>query len=203
MELRLVGFKERVAWGTAFLDYDNDGLEDLYVVSGYSRPGAIQAVLPDSEKEQPNVLLRNNGDGTFEDVSFKSGADDPGVGRGGVYLDFNNDGCLDLFVGNLGQRAKLFQNACDSGNEWLVVEAIGTESNRDAIGARITLDADGRRQIREIASGRSNMGQNMRAAHFGLGHASKADSVTIRWPSGVVQTLTDIDVNQKLTVIEP
>ncbi len=203
VDLRLVGVKERVTWGTVFFDHDNDGYEDLYVVSGHSRPGAIQDLVPPSAKEQPNVLLRNIGNGTFKDISKGSGADDPGVGRGGVYLDYDSDGCLDLFVGNLGQESKLFRNRCENGNSWLVVKPKGTVSNRDAIGTRITIEVNGISQIREIASGRSAMGQNMRAAHFGLGKVENIDSVTVRWPSGAVESLKNVKPNQTLSLTEP
>ena len=201
-----VGAEERVAWGAVFFDYDNDGDEDLYVVSGYLRlPGQslVAGGLPQYILEQPNVLLRNEGDGTFANVSTLSGADDRGIGRGASYLDFNQDGCLDLFVGNLGQKARLFQNACGSGGNWLVIDTVGSASNRDGIGARITLSAGGKTQIREIKSGSSQMGQSMMSAHFGLGTNGQAESVTIRWPSGQVQTLADISANQILTVTEP
>lgn len=187
--------ERRVSWGAVFFDYDNDGDEDLYVVSGM--------LLLRGPTEQRNVLLRNRGDGTFVDVSLASGADDPGVGRGGVYLDFNNDGCVDLFVSNLGQGARLFENMCVSGNNWLVVKTVGTTSNREGIGARITVEAGDTTQIREISSGRSSLGQNMLGAHFGLGSATVVDTVSIRWPSGEVQTLTGVPVNQRLAVTEP
>ena len=192
----LIGIEQRVSWGAVFFDYDNDGYEDLYVVSGFLK------FIPNPE-EQHNVLMWNKGDGTFIDVTPISGADDPGIGRGGAYLDFNGDGCLDLFIANLGQQTKLFENACDSGKNWLTINTVGTASNRDGIGTRITVDSGGTTQIREISSGGSHMGQNMRGAHFGLGAAATVDSVTIRWPSGRVQTLTDVAANQRLTVTEP
>jgi uncharacterized membrane protein YraQ (UPF0718 family) len=197
-----IGDTERVTWGAAFLDYDNDGLQDLYVVSGFlSMP-----IAPDFDvyqREQPNVLLRNAGNGIFNDVSVISGANDQGMGRGGAYLDYDNDGCLDLFVANLGQKTKLFQNNCLSGHNWLVIETVGAASNRDGIGTRIELIVDGTTQIREIAAGGSQMGQNMLEAHFGLGKAEVVESITLRWPSGQVQTLTGVDVNQRLTIAEP
>ncbi len=190
--------KQSVDWATMFFDYDNDGLEDLYIVSGF-----LKGLLHGNPVQQPNILLRNKGDGTFSDVSSGSGVDDEGIGRGGVYLDFNKDGCLDLFVANLGQSAKLFQNACGDNNNWLEIKTVGSLSNRDGIGARITMVAGGTTQIREISGGSSQMGQNMMAAHFGLDASAVADSVTITWPSGKVQTLTDVDANRRLTVIEP
>ena len=195
--------QERVAWGAVFFDYDNDSDEDLYVVSGWIRQDPRQPDPPDHLKEQGNLLLRNNGDGTFADVSSQSGAADRGIGRGGVFLDYNGDGCLDMFVANLGQRAKLFENLCQSGNNWLIVETVGTRSNRDGIGARVSVVAGGATQIREIAGGRSSMGQNMRAAHFGLGKATSAEFVLVRWPSGQVQTVTDVAANQLITITEP
>ena len=197
-----LGVQQRITWGAAFFDYDNDGDEDLYVVSGYLKLVGFTEERS-YEKEQPNVLLRNSGDGTFENVSLISGADDPGIGRGGVFLDFDHDGCLDLFVGNLGGPPRLYRNECNYGNNWLVIKTVGTASNRDGIGARITVDVDGVSMIREVAGGRSNMGQNMRAAHFGIGSVDAVAAVTITWPSGTVQTLTDVAVNQRLTVVEP
>ena len=194
----LIGRMPRISWGAMFMDYDNDGDEDLYVVSGH---------LPDSRpinlKEQPNVLLRNQGDGTFVDVSAGSGAEDDGIGRGGAYLDFNADGCLDIVVANYGQQVKLFRNVCDSGNHWLTIKTVGVASNRDGIGARITLDAGGVTQIREVAAGGSQMGQNMLEVHFGLGAAEVVDSVTVRWPSGRVQTITGVSADQRLSIVEP
>ena len=192
-----LGVTERVAWGTVFFDYDNDADEDLYVVSGFLKESG-QAL----RRQQPNLLLRNEGDGTFADLSPVSGADDAGLGRGVAYLDFNQDGCLDLFLSNYGQRAKLLKNACDSGGAWLAIRLVGTASNRDGIGARVTLEAGGVTQIREVSAGASQMSQNTMAVHFGLGEAVQADTVTIRWPSGKVQTLTDVPADQRLIVTE-
>ena len=197
-KLSALSDKARVTWGAAFFDFDNDGDEDLYVVSGH-----LTVPSQNNPIEQPNVLLRNNGNGTFTDVSLGSGAEDSGAGRSGVFLDFNRDGCLDLFVTNFRQEAKLLQNLCDSGDNWLEIEPVGTRSNRDGIGARITVAAGGKRMIREISAGSGQMGQNMMAAHFGLGKAPWADSVMIRWPSGEVQTLANVAANQRLTITEP
>ena len=202
-EVAMIGVEKRVTWGSAFLDYDNDGLEDLYIVSGFLKPTINPQNAPSYMKRQHNKLLRNRGDGTFEDVSAHSGAADPGVGRGLAYLDMDRDGCLDLLVGNLGGNARLFRNSCGTGSSWLVVSLVGTHSNRDGIGARITLEAGGRTQIREVSGGRSFMGQHMRPAHFGLGSAPKADRLTVRWPSGTIQVLTDVPARRRITVTEP
>ncbi len=202
-EVAMIGVEKRVTWGSAFLDYDNDGLEDLYIVSGFLKPTVNPQNAPSYMRRQHNRLLWNRGDATFEDVSDGSGADDDGVGRGLAYLDMDGDGCLDLLVGNLGGNAKLFRNTCSSGNNWLVVSLAGTRSNRDGIGARITLETDGRTQIREVSGGGSFMGQHMRPAHFGLGPAQIVDRLIVRWPSGTIQTLTDIPASQRISVTEP
>ena len=202
VEVAKIGTEDRVTWGSVFFDYDNDGFEDLYIVSGYlSLPGVED--VPQYLKEQHNILLRNKGDGTFTNLSAVSGADDPGVGRGLGYLDIENDGCLDLFIGNLGGYTSLYKNRCEEPNNWLVVKAVGTESNRDGIGARITVNAGGKSQIREIASGRSFMGHHMIPVHFGLGNADKVDEIIVKWPSGKVQTVSSVAINNRITIIEP
>ena len=195
--------QQRVSWGTIFFDYDNDGYEDLYVASGYLDTDDI------NRREQPNLLFRNDGAGAFEDVSAVSGAADWGTGRGVAYADFDGDGCLDLFLVNMGRSAavgepaRLYRNRCDWGNNWLIVETVGSTSNRDGIGARITLTAGGRTQIREVTAGASNSSQNMLPVHFGLGQAASVDEIKVRWPSGTVQTLRDVAPNQVVTATEP
>ena len=195
--------QQRVSWGTVFFDYDNDGHEDLYVASGYLDTDDI------NRREQPNLLFRNNGEGVFEDVSSVSGAADWGTGRGVAYADFDGDGCLDLLVANLGRSAavgepaRLFRNRCDWGNNWLIVKTVGSASNRDGIGARITLTANGRSQIREVTAGASNSSQNMLPVHFGLGQAAAVDEIRVQWPSGALQTLQGVAPNQTLTITEP
>ena len=194
----MLGLRPRIGWGTVFLDYDNDGDEDLYVVSGF-----LDIARPSNDREQPNALLRNEKNGGFVEVSTGSGADDTGVGRGGAYIDFNGDGCVDLVFANYGQTSKLLENVCDSGNHWLIVDLEGTTSNRDGIGARITVTADGAKQIRETSAGGSSMGQNMMEAHFGLGKFGSEVSVSVRWPSGKIQELSGVSTDRRIQVVEP
>ncbi len=199
--------QQRVSWGAVFFDYDNDGYEDLYVASGYLDTDDV------NRREQPNLLFRNNGAGAFEDVSAVSGAADWDAGRGVAYADFDGDGCLDLFLVNMGRSAdkgepaRLYRNRCDWGNNWLIISLQGTSSNRDGVGARIALSAPGirggRPQIREVAAGSSSSSQNMLPVHFGLGSAAAVDEITVWWPSGAIQTLRNVASNQKLTVTEP
>jgi hypothetical protein len=172
--LRESGDGEAVVWG----DFDNDGWVDLFVVnrSDFSR--------------QRNRLLRNAG-GHFVDVTSLAGVAGTGSGQPAAAADCDGDGRLDLYVGNLpGAREELFLNRTDAGAS-LVVRLVGSESNRAAIGARVTVRAGDLTQIREIASSSGRSSQNQLAAHFGLGDATSA-SVEIRWPSGAVQTVEGV-----------
>jgi len=197
-ELGLIGRQLRVAWGTVFFDYDNDGKEDLYMVSGYLK-GVPNPVNPDKQK---NVLLRNQSNGTFLDVSNGSGVEDDGWGRGVSFFDFDKDGCLDLYLTNFNNHSKLFQGLCEIQNNWITIKLIGNISNRDAVGARIELEVGGEKMIREVTAGSSSMGQNMIEVHFGLGEFNKIDGLKIKWPSGIVQYLNDLQINQYLVIEE-
>jgi hypothetical protein len=191
-----------VGFGVVFADYDNDGDLDLAIVNGHVidniarfRAGAVHA--------QPRLLLQN-ANGRLRDVSRESGPAfaGAGVGRALAAGDYDNDGDLDLLVTNNGGRAELLRN--DGGNRQhaLVVRLAGTASNRDAIGARARLTAAGATQTREVTSGSSYLAQNDLRLHFGLGGAARADRLEIRWPSGTVETLTDLAAGQIVTVRE-
>ena len=188
-----------VGWGTAFLDFDNDGLLDIYFAAGRLHPAmnAAGQYVPD----QPNALFHNRGDGTFLDVSQPTGSDHTGCARGLAVADIDGDGFLDLLVANLDQPPALLKNSGND-NRWLEVQLVGVQSNRDGIGARLTLTAGGSRQIREIQSGTSFLSQHSLVAHFGLGRHQRVDELKIRWPSGTVQTLTDLPANRKITATE-
>jgi len=198
-----------IGWGTIFFDADNDGDVDLYFVAGILDNTAFNNF-------QPNGFFENNGDLTFTDVSIQSGTDDSGVGRGLGFGDFNNDGCVDMYVVNLGRydpiagiqgdptvpgTSLLFQNDCTNTNNWLAIKTIGSISNADGIGARIKVSTTNGEQIREVAAGGSHISQNMLRVHFGLSDATQAD-VEIRWPSGVIQTLANVAPNQIIEVTE-
>ena len=191
-------------WAAEFADLDNDGFLDLYLVAGY----LVGTLLPVAAYE-PNAVFLNNGDGTFADVSDQTGADDPGVGRGVVAADFNGDGRIDLFIVNLFHKngdpgtARLFENVTVNSNSWLSFKLIGTISNRYGIGARITVTAGGVTRIREMGASGDHMSHSVVPVHFGLGGATEADTVEIRWPSGTLQTLSGVRVNQTVTVTEP
>ncbi len=193
-----------VGWGTALFDYDNDGDKDIFVANGHTYP---EADLPNTNASyaQPNFLYENLGDGTFREVSKLAG---PGLGieavsRGAAFGDYDDDGDLDIFVLNLNGFPNLLRNDGGSSNNYLLIETVGTRSNRDGVGTRIEIDAGGRRQVAEVRSGGSYLGHDDMRAHFGLGKAELVDSVTLRWPSGITQTLKNVGVNQVLVVTEP
>jgi glucosylceramidase len=185
-------------WGAEFFDFDNDGRLDLMATNGF--PAMFPA--------DPTTLWRNQGDGTFGDVSAANGVLDTGQGRGLLTLDYDSDGDLDAVVVNNAAAPILYRNDADGSNHWLRVKAKGTVSNRDGVGAVVTLVPDAANpqalQMREISAGGGYLAQSEMTAQFGLGaDGSAVDRVIVRWPSGVVQTIVDVAANQLLTVVEP
>ena len=189
----------KTCWGTEFFDYDNDGDLDLFIACGHIDPATWES------SSQSDIFLENNGNGTFTDISESVGIRSVpnGTGRGLAVGDYDNDGDLDLLVVNCGEGAVLFRNDGGNQNNWLKILTIGKTSNRNGIGARIELTAGKSRQIREVISGSSYLSQSSLEIEFGLGKASVVDQIRILWPSGSKQTLTDINVNQKLVITEP
>ena len=189
-----------VKWGTAFVDIDNDGWNDLFIADGHVYP-FIEKYNLGEEFHQPRQLFWNRGDGQFFDMSFTAG---PGItakhsSRGIAVGDLDNDGSEEIVVVNLFEPPSLLKNFGQRGNA-LLVRAV-TASGRDAVGARITVTAGHRKQIDEVRSGGYHISQGDFRVHFGLGDAVKAD-VGIRWPQGAVETLKDVDANQWIVVRE-
>lgn len=185
-------------WGTKFLDFDNDSHLDLVATNGF-----ISGFTADRTK-----LWRNNADGTFTDVGAASGVIDTGQGRGLLHLDYDDDGDLDVVIANYAAAPILYRNDGGNGGHWLRVKTVGTVSNRDGIGALITVipnaDLPEDLQICEIAAGDSYLSQSELTAHFGLGEFfGSIDQVTIQWPSGVFQTLNDVPADSLLIAQEP
>jgi hypothetical protein len=185
-----------MTWGITFADYNNDGWLDLYLVAG---------TMDFQHVPQPNALYMNDGAGRFVDVSTASGTDDPGQGRSVAVADFDGDGYLDMFVANYGEPPLLYRNLSRSlGNRWLRLDLEGTQSNRDAVGAQVTVYAAGMKpQLREVQIGQGLGSCNERTLHFGLGRATRAERVEIRWPSGRFQVIHAVNANQTLHITEP
>jgi len=187
-----------LGWGTAFLDFDNDGWKDLIVANGHVYPEVDTGHAAEKYK-QPRLLYWNRGDGQFFDLSAQSG---PGItdvhsSRGLAVGDLDNDGSEEVVISNMGEAPSLLKNFASSGNS-LLVRAL--TSGRDAIGARITVTAGGHKQIDEVRSGGSYMSQNDLRLHFGLGSASIAD-ISVRWLDGKVENFKSA-AGQILTIEE-
>jgi hypothetical protein len=172
-----------------FVDFDNDGLLDLFFANGHVYPDIDRSGLGTTYLQRKQ-LFRNMGNKRFQNVT-----DDVGGGlllkkssRGAAFGDYDNDGDIDVVVLNLNDHPTLLRNDSPAANHWVTIRLVGTKSNRDGIGARIRIDAGGRNQIAEVRGDGSYLSHNDLRAHFGLGDASRVDTLEIRWPSGQVDT---------------
>jgi len=192
-----------VCWGVDFADLDNDGWLDIFHVTGSVYP-EVEKVDPEYKFKTQRVVYRNLGDGIFEDVSDRSGPAvmEPHSSRGCAFGDFDNDGRLEVLILNMSEPPSLLKNEVSSKNQWLSVKVDGIQSNRSGIGARITLLAGGRRQIREVLSGSSYISQSDLRQHFGLGLAPRADQIEVHWPSGQIDRLVNVEANQFIRIEE-
>jgi enediyne biosynthesis protein E4 len=191
-----------LGWGTGFEDFDRDGYVDLFVANGHVYP-EVDTYDNDSDYAQPSFVFQNRGDGTFEAPLRLTGASGPRVGRGAAFGDVDDDGDVDVLVTNMNAEPSLFLNETESGAHWVGLELVGTRSGRDALGARVTIEAGGLRQMREVRSGGSYLSASDPRLLFGLGAVAKLDRVEVRWPSGAVEILTDVPFDRYSTWIEP
>ncbi|MGA8939356.1 MAG: CRTAC1 family protein [Acidobacteriaceae bacterium] len=190
-------------WGLHFLDYDNDGRKDLFVVQGHDLDN-VQLDYPQLRYKEPPLLAYNTGKG-FVDVSAESGAPfhQAWVGRGLAVGDIDNDGRIDAVVTTNDGPAYILRNETATSNHWLTFLLVGHKSNRDGIGAVIKLTTTKGSQWVTVTTGGSYLSASDKRAHFGLGSAETAQSVEIHWPSGIIQTLHNVHADQILTVNEP
>ena len=181
-------------WGGVLLDYDNDGYLDVFVANGNAH----------HEYTEEDVLMRNDGRGSFVDVARRSGDyfREKYVGRGATYGDYDNDGDLDLLVVNLNNSPKLLRNDGGNKNHWLTVAAKLPGGESDAVGARVTVTTGSLGQVRDVIPVTGYLSQADPRAHFGLGGAEKADLVEIRWPDGRTTRLEDVAADRILTVVQ-
>jgi len=192
-----------VGFGIAFLDYDNDSDLDVAIANGDIIDN-VSLFRDNTTHEQRNLLLQNDGTGRFRDVGPASGSGFAlkKVSRTLVAGDLDNDGDMDIVIGNNGQTVDLLRNEGGNRNNALLIRAIGTKSNRDGIGARLKLTVGGKTLTRHIKSGSSYQGQNDLRVHFGMEKAAQADRLEILWPSGLIDTLEAIKANQIVVVTE-
>ena len=190
-----------VGWGTAFFDMDNDGWLDLFIANGHVYP-QVDTIAGGTPYRQPMVLLRNNRDGTFDDVSQTLANMPPEARRGAAFGDINNDGNVDIVILNVGAPPSLLLSRNQSPNHRVLFKLIGTKSNKAAIGARLTVKAGDLVQFSEVRGGASYLSQNDLRLHFGLGANHKMIEVSIRWPNGETETLHDVPADFIYTVVE-
>jgi hypothetical protein len=181
-----------LGWGTMFLDFDNDSWPDLILANGHVYPEVDEFHLGSSYKE-PRLLYHNNGNGTFTDVSAQAGPAFSAVSaaRGLAIGDLWNDGRMSVVINNVYAAPSLLVNTAHYDHHWIAFHTIGTRSNRDGIGAKITVKIGARILVDEVRSGSSYVSQNDLRVHFGLGTAKKIDFVQVRWPSGLVERFDD------------
>lgn len=185
---------QHVGWSAAFIDFDNDMLKDLFIVNGDLK----------HLYGQEDQLFKNNGDGTFRDISSELGPyfSEAMVGRGACFGDFDNDGDIDVFIVNLNQEAVLLRNDTGSSNNWILIDLEGTQTNRDGVGANVKVVTGETTQIAQKTSGGPYLSQNDPRLHFGLGSFEIIDRIEVMWPSGIIQILEEVDVNQIVKIIE-
>jgi enediyne biosynthesis protein E4 len=192
-------------WGTKLIDYDNDGWLDLFVAQGHVMDN-IELTDPSLHYREPVLLLKNTRTGRFTDVSRESGPIFEVMlsARGAAFGDLNNDGSVDIVINCNNGRAVILRNQGSTGNYWLLVNLIGTRSNRDGTGTRLRLVAeDGSEQHAFASTAGSYLSANDKRVHFGLGKSSKVKLLEVTWPSGIVQRVESIAANQILPVCEP
>ena len=192
-----------LGWGIGFFDYDNDGYKDIFVANGHTMDN-IAEVDRSTTAPQQNLLFRNLGNGEFADVTAQmgSGLALRKVSRAAAFGDYDNDGDIDILVTNWNQTTDLLRNDGGNLNNWIQVQAIGTKSNKSAIGARIKVVSGELTQYAEVQSSGSYLAFSDPRAHFGLKDANSVDLLEIRWPSGTVDTATNLKVNRRFVAVE-
>jgi hypothetical protein len=200
---RGLGYRpHHVGWGVAFVDMDNDGWQDIFIANGHVYPN-VDRLKRESTFRQIKNLYWNLQDGTFGDITEQSG---PGTllqtaARGLAYGDFENNGSLALVINNLDSSPNLLVNQKPAGN-WIAVKLIGTQSNRDAVGARVTVAAGSLVQTAEVRSGCCYMSHSDSRLHFGLGSQTKIDFLEVWWPSGRREQFEITGINTLRAVLE-
>ena len=192
-----------VEWGVGLTDFDNDARADLFYVTGNVYP-EIEKLLPQYPHRGPRVLFRNRDGARFEDATASAAAGGliTRSSRGAAFGDVDNDGDVDVLVMNMNEPPSLLRNDSKGGNNWIQVALEGKVSNRSAIGAMVIVTAGGARQARAVLSQSSYYSHDDLRLHFGLGAASRIDEIEIRWPSGQVQRVNNVESRKVIKIVE-
>jgi hypothetical protein len=190
-------------WSARFLDYDNDGWKDLLIAQGHDLD-TVEKSYPQLRYREPMMLLRNMGS-HFVDVSAQSGPvfKEAWVGRGMAIGDIDNDGKVDAVVTTNGGEVHILRNETPTGNHWLTLKLLGHKSNRDGIGAVVEVTTSAGPQWVTVSASGGYLSASDPRPHFGLGTDASAKSITIRWPSGIIQTLNNVAGDRIVQVDEP
>jgi hypothetical protein len=193
-----------VGWGAKFLDYDNDGNLDVMLINGHINQ-EIESTRVDVKYKEPALLLRNEGSGVFDDMREFAGAtfQRSYLGRSLAVGDFDNDGDADAVFTTLNDRPLLLRNNAGQDNFWVGFSLQGTVSNRDAIGAKITVTSSGRTLTRWIVGGGSYLASQDKRVLVGLGSSARPVDADIRWPNGMVQHLSNLQLRRYHQIVEP
>jgi len=190
-----------VGWGTSFLDYDNDGWVDLFVANGHVYPQVEYAGFHYTYTQQ-KLLLRNQADGTFADMTAESGKalTERRASRSAAFGDYHNDGDVDIIVNDLDGPPMLLKNEGGNANNWLSVKVTAKGKNTQALGARVKVFSGNLKQTSEIHSGGSYAAQSDLRRHFGLGENEIVQKIEVMWPDGTITRKTDIRANQFISI---
>jgi hypothetical protein len=190
-----------LTFGLVFADVDLDGRLDVVASNGHVDAELARALDGGAAQAERPLVFRGKDDGTYVEVGAAIGLNAPFVGRGLAAADLDLDGDPDLVFTENNGPVRLYHNRLAKGH-WLRIKPVGVSSNRDGLGAVVSVTAGGRTQTRMVRTGSSYLSQSERAVLFGLGDATSVDEVTVRWPSGVVDRLTGVPVGQRLTITE-
>lgn len=192
-----------LGWGAGFVDLDNDGWLDVFLVNGHVYP-EVEKLTTEAGYAQRKVVYRNLQNGKFADVSAQIGGAvmENSPARGCAFGDFDNDGDIDIVINNVNAPPELIRNDSKTQNNWLKIKLVGVKSNRDGIGTRVKITTADGAQIDEVRSGSSYYSQNDLRVNFGVGKNKQIKLIEVRWPSGQIDSLADTAVNQIITIKE-
>jgi hypothetical protein len=198
-----VGTFQRVNWGAGLVDFDNDGDRDLFFANGHIHDN-LDEVDNSTSYRQPNQLLENVSGRRFVDVSAACGLPAKGQhsGRGACFEDFDGDGDVDVIVLNSRELPTLLENSSQPGQGWIAIDLVGRKTNRDGVGARVTVKAGSRVQVAEVLSGRGYQSHFGSRLHFGLGGERHIDQIEVRWIGGGRDVVRDVPAGQVVQIHE-
>jgi hypothetical protein len=192
-----------LTFGAFFFDYNLDGLPDIFAANGHIDEG-INRVQPKVQFAESPLLFRNEGGGKFSNMTRDVGPDlsHPIVARGAAYADLDGDGDLDIVIATNDGPAYIYRNDGGNHNHWVTIKTVGTKSNRDGLGAVVTIQSASGTQSQMVRSGSSYCSQSQLALTFGLKQDRQIKSIEVRWPSGIVQKLGPQSADRIITITE-